>query len=72
MAPIKKTKEQLLSEPMPVFDCVYCVSHSVFKLISNKTLALKYQTMRPPAISLKKNTNAEEVGILNEMESRPE
>jgi len=37
----KKTKEQLMHEPLPLFDCIYCVknSASVFQMVSDNFLA---------------------------------
>ena len=40
----KKTKEDMMHEPMPVFDCMYCVRDSarVFKSVSENLLKEKY------------------------------
>jgi hypothetical protein len=40
----KKTKETMLIEPLPIFDCVYCIKDSklIFTKMSEKYLSLKY------------------------------
>ena len=40
----KKTKEDMMNEPMPVFDCMYCVRDGarVFKTVSENLLKKKY------------------------------
>jgi hypothetical protein len=40
----KKTKEDMMHEPLPVFDCMYCVRDSarVFKTVSENLLKEKY------------------------------
>ena len=40
----KKTKEDMMHEPMPVFDCMYCVRDGarVFKTVSENMLKEKY------------------------------
>ena len=37
----KKTKEEMMHEPLPLFDCIYCVkdSASVFQMVSDNFLA---------------------------------
>jgi hypothetical protein len=48
---VKKTKEQLMHEPLPLFDCIYCVKDSaaVFEMISGTILTKKYtvRTTKP-------------------------
>jgi hypothetical protein len=43
----KKTKEDMMHEPMPVFDCMYCVRDGVrvFKTVSENMLKEKYSQM---------------------------
>jgi hypothetical protein len=43
----KKTKEDMMHEPMPVFDCMYCVRDGarVFKTVSENLLKGKYSQM---------------------------
>jgi hypothetical protein len=40
----KKTKEDMMNEPMPVFDCMYCVRDGarVLKTVSENLLKEKY------------------------------
>lgn len=40
----KKTKETMMIEPLPIFDCMYCVKdgHFVLSKISEKYLSIKY------------------------------
>ena len=40
----KKTKETMLIEPLPIFDCMYCVKDSkmIFIKMSERYLSLKY------------------------------
>jgi hypothetical protein len=40
----KKTREDMMHEPLPVFDCMYCVRDSarVFKTVSENLLMEKY------------------------------
>ena len=42
----KKTKETMKHEPLPIFDCVFCVSDYklVFQKISETNLSKKYST----------------------------
>lgn len=43
----KKTKEQMLIEPLPVFDCMFCVANEKFVLqkISELYLNKKYSSL---------------------------
>ena len=41
---VKKTIEDMMYEPMPIFDCMYCVTNSarIFKKVSENILSAKY------------------------------
>lgn len=41
---VKKTKEDMMHEPLPLFDCMYCVASSskVLKMVSENFLVKRY------------------------------
>ena len=45
---VRKTKEQMMHEPLPLFDCMYCAKNSshIFKMVSENFLREKYSSTR--------------------------
>jgi hypothetical protein len=41
---VKKTRETMMLEPLPIFDCIYCIKdhHLAFKKILDDQLTTKY------------------------------